>query len=184
LGFSYRRGGFGERAKEERKRGARRRARGRGAVGGGRRRRLSPLPTRPKKQPHLGKVLEDLREALVPVARRELDLAHVKLADALNRPPVVDHCGGAALRVAQDNVDERRRRRHRAHVAERDGRHGDWLGLWMRRRPGVGSVGTRARLALRRGGERGTKAAQKGGRRQRESRKTARGGGSVRALAL
>ena len=40
--------------------------------------------------PHLWKVLQDLRQLVVPVGLRELDLAHVKLTDALDGPA----CGG------------------------------------------------------------------------------------------
>jgi hypothetical protein len=43
---------------------------------------------------HLGEVLQDERQPVVPVAGRELDLAHIELADALDGPACGQGVGG------------------------------------------------------------------------------------------
>lgn len=61
-----------------------------------------------------GESLEHMRELLVEVLLRELDLAHVEAADAGDGISLVHDSRGLALGLAQDDVDEVLRLRHHA----------------------------------------------------------------------
>jgi len=51
-------------------------------------------------------VVQDEGELFVPALRRELDLAHVELTDALNAPAIVNDRWCLPLGFAQHDVDE------------------------------------------------------------------------------